>query len=298
MEVWALQLFNGLSLSSILLLIALGLALSFGLMNVINLAHGEFIMVGAYTVYAVQQVAHSLTGDVSPGVSFVIALPVSFIVAGAVGMLVEACLIRFLYRRPLDTLLATVGVGIFLQQLARSIFGAPNVQVVAPLWLAGGLDLSGDLVLPIKRLFIIALVAVCIAGIYWYMYRSNQGRRTRAVMQNREMASSLGVSTRRVDNLTFALGSGLAGLAGCALTLIGPIGPSLGTFYIVDAFIVVILGGLGQVPGTILAALVIGMLNTVFEFGTTAVVGKVLVFAMVILFLQWRPDGLVKVRGR
>ena len=298
MEVWALQLFNGLSLSSILLLIALGLALSFGLMNVINLAHGEFIMLGAYTVYALQQAAMALTGDVSSSVTFITAVPLSFVVAGTVGMLVEAGLIRFLYQRPLDTLLATVGVGIFLQQLARSIFGAPNVQVVAPWWLAGGLELTDGLVLPIKRLFIIALVLVCIAGLYWYMYRSSEGRRTRAVMQNREMAASLGVSTRRVDNLTFALGSGLAGLAGCGLTLIGPIGPSLGTFYIVDAFIVVILGGLGQIPGTILAALIIGILNTVFEFGTTAVVGKVLVFAMVILFLQWRPNGLVRVRGR
>ena len=298
MEVWALQLFNGLSLSSIMLLIALGLALSFGLMNVINLAHGEFIMLGAYTVYALQHVAERLTGDVSPSATFIIAIPVSFAVAAGGGMLVEACLIRFLYRRPLDTLLATVGVGIFLQQLARSIFGAPNVQVVAPFWLSGGLDVTDDLVLPIKRLFIIALVVVCILGLYWYMYRTSQGRRTRAVMQNREMASSLGVSTRLVDNFTFALGSGLAGLAGCALTLIGPIGPSLGTFYIVDAFIVVILGGLGQIPGTILAALIIGMLNTVFEFGTTAVLGKVMVFAMVILFLQWRPDGLVRVRGR
>ena len=298
MEVWALQLFNGLSLSSILLLIALGLALSFGLMNVINLAHGEFIMLGAYTVYALQQAAMALTGDVSSSVTFIMAIPLSFVVAGAVGMLVEASLIRFLYQRPLDTLLATVGVGIFLQQLARSIFGAPNVQVVAPWWLTGGLELTDGLVLPIKRLFIIALVLVCIAGLYWYMYRSSEGRRTRAVMQNREMAASLGVSTRRVDNLTFALGSGLAGLAGCGLTLIGPIGPSLGTFYIVDAFIVVILGGLGQIPGTILAALIIGILNTVFEFGTTAVVGKVLVFAMVILFLQWRPNGLVRVRGR
>ena len=281
-----------------MLLIALGLALSFGLMNVINLAHGEFIMIGAYTVYALQQASQYFIGNVSPGLTFIIAIPLSFLISAAVGMLVEAFLIRFLYRRPLDTLLATVGLGIFLQQLARTIFGAPNVQVVAPVWLSGGLTLTDDLVFPIKRLFIIALVAVCIAGLYWYMYRSSQGRRTRAVMQNRDMAASLGVSTRRVDNLTFALGSGLAGLAGCALTLVGPIGPSLGTFYIVDAFIVVILGGLGQIPGTILAALIIGMLNTVFEFGTTAVVGKVLVFAMVILFLQWRPDGLVRVRGR
>ena len=298
MEVWALQLFNGLSLSSILLLIALGLALSFGLMNVINLAHGEFIMIGAYTVYALQQVFRHFTGSHSPEITFLIAIPISFLVAGGIGLLVEQSLIRFLYRRPLDTLLATWGVGLFLQQLARSIFGAPNVQVVAPSWLGGAIAITTDLVLPYKRLFIIGLVLACIGGLYWYMYRSSEGRRMRAVMQNRDMAASLGVSTRRVDTLTFALGSGLAGLAGCALTLIGPIGPSLGTFYLVDAFIVVILGGLGQIPGTILAAFVIGMLNTVFEFGTTAVVGKVLVFAMVILFLQWRPAGLMGQRAR
>ena len=298
MEVWALQLFNGLSLSSILLLIALGLALSFGLMNVINLAHGEFIMIGAYTVYALQQVFRHFVGSPSPEITFLIAIPLSFLVAGAIGLLVEQTLIRFLYRRPLDTLLATWGVGLFLQQLARSIFGAPNVQVIAPSWLGGAIAITTDLVLPYKRLFIIALVLACIGGLYWYMYRSSEGRRMRAVMQNRDMAASLGVSTRRVDTLTFALGSGLAGLAGCALTLIGPIGPSLGTFYLVDAFIVVILGGLGQIPGTILAAIVIGMLNTVFEFGTTAVVGKVLVFAMVIVFLQWRPAGLMGQRAR
>ena len=174
-------------------------------MNVINLAHGEFIMIGAYTVYALQQASQYFIGNVSPGLTFIIAIPLSFLISAAVGMLVEAFLIRFLYRRPLDTLLATVGLGIFLQQLARTIFGAPNVQVVAPVWLSGGLTLTDDLVFPIKRLFIIALVAVCIAGLYWYMYRSSQGRRTRAVMQNRDMAASLGVSTRRVDNLTFAL---------------------------------------------------------------------------------------------
>ena len=298
MEVWALQLFNGLSLSSILLLTALGLALSFGLMNVINLAHGEFIMVGAYTTYALQQVASYYTGDPQAGVTFLIAIPVSFVTAAAAGYLVENTVIRFLYRRPLDTLLATWGVGLFLQQLARSIFGAPNVQVVAPAWLSSTVSITSGLLLPMKRIFIIGLVLACLGGLYWYMYRSNEGRRMRGVMQNREMASSLGVSTRRVDSFTFALGSGLAGIAGCALTLIGPIGPSLGTFYIVDSFIVVILGGLGQIPGTIMAALIIGILNTLFEFGTTAVVGKVLVFAMVILFLQWKPAGLMRARGR
>jgi urea transport system permease protein len=298
MEVWVTQIFNGISLSSILLLIALGLALYFGLMNVINLAHGEFIMIGAYTPYALQRLFQHFAGDPSPGITFLVAIPLSFLVSGLVGILVEQSVIRFLYRRPLDTLLATWGVGLFLQQLARSIFGAPNVQVVAPQWLSGGLSVTADLLLPMKRIFIIGLVIVCILGLYWYMFRTREGRRMRAVMQNRDMAASLGVSTRRVDTMTFAVGSGLAGIAGCALTLIGPIGPSLGTFYIVDAFIVVILGGLGQIPGTILAAFIIGMLNTLFEFGTTAVVGKVLVFAAVILFLQWRPDGLARVRSR
>ncbi|MSQ07564.1 MAG: urea ABC transporter permease subunit UrtB [Dehalococcoidia bacterium] len=298
MDVWALQIFNGVSLSTILLLIALGLALSFGLMNVINLAHGEFIMIGAYTVYALQQAAIAFTGGPMADWTFIVALPLVFLIAALMGLLVERTVIRFLYRRPLDTLLATWGAALILQQLARSIFGAPNVQVVAPLWLGGNLDLGGDLVLPFKRLFIIAVALVCLAGIYWYMYRSNEGRRMRAVMQNRDMAASLGVSTRRVDSLTFALGAGLAGVAGWALTLIGPIGPSLGTFYVVDAFIVVILGGMGQIPGTILAAFIIGMFNTIFEYGTTAVVGKVLVFTLVILFLQWRPAGLMRLRSR
>jgi urea transport system permease protein len=298
MEVWALQLFNGISLSSILLLIALGLALSFGVMNVINLAHGEFIMIGAYTVYALQQLSQHYVDSPSAEITFLLAIPLSFLVAGAFGLLVEMTVVRFLYHRPLDTLLATLGVGIFLQQLARSIFGAPNVQVMAPVWLSGGITVMPGLVLPWSRIFIIVLVGVAILGLWWYIYRSREGRRMRAVMQDREMATSLGVSAARVDSLTFAIGSGLAGLAGCALTLIGPIGPSLGTFYIVDAFIVVILGGLGQILGTVLAALSIGMLNTIIEFGTTAVIGKVIVFAIVILFLQWRPAGLVSLKGR
>lgn len=298
MEVFALQLFNGLSLSSILLLVALGLALSFGLMNVINLAHGEFIMMGAYTAFGLQQISIAFFGDPSPGITFLIAIPVAFVISGFGGMLMEGLLVRHLYGRPLDTLLATWGVGLVLQQLARTIFGAPNVQVIAPSWLAGGLSLTATLSLPYKRLFMLGLAVVCLAGLWFYMYRTNAGRRMRATMQNREMASSLGVSTRRVDGFTFGLGSGLAGVAGCALALIGPIGPSLGTFHVVDAFMVVILGGLGQIAGTVLAALVIGMLNSTFEFVSTAVVGKVLVFAMIILFLQWRPSGLLKLRTR
>ena len=297
-QAWALQIFNGFSMGSIFLLIALGLALSFGLMNIINLAHGEFIMIGAYTSYSLQQAANHFFDSPSPEVTFIIAIPLSFVVAGSIGFLVERLIIRHLYGRPLNTLLATWGVGLVLQQLARSIFGAPNVQVVVPSWLTGSIEITSTLVLPVKRLFIIGLVLVCLGGLYWYMNRSNWGRRTRAVMQDREMAASLGVATPRVDSITFALGSGLAGIAGCVVALLASIGPSMGLSYIVDAFMVVILGGLGHIPGTILAAFTIGMLNSVFEFSTTAVVGKVLVFVMVIVFLQWRPRGLMQLRTR
>ncbi|MDA0262983.1 MAG: urea ABC transporter permease subunit UrtB [Chloroflexi bacterium] len=295
---FALLLFNGLSMGSILLLVALGLALSFGLMNIINLAHGEFIMIGAYTAYSIQQSAISLTGDASPAITYLISIPASFLVAGIMGFATERLIIRHLYGRSLDTLLATWGVGLALQQLARSIFGAPNVQVVSPGWLAGSLHVTDVLVFPIKRIFIIVLAFVCVGGLFWYMYKTHWGRRTRAVMQNRQMASSLGVAANQVDGLTFALGSGLAGVAGCTLALIGPIGPSMGTFHIVDAFMVVILGGMGQITGAIVAALTIGMLNSIFEFSTNAVLGKVMVFAMIILFLQWKPNGLMQLSKR
>ena len=291
------QLFNGLSLGSILLLVALGLAFSFGLMNVINMAHGELIMVGAYMVFLTNWLFTGWLGAGGANVYFLPALLVAFVVTALVGWLLEATLIRFLYGRPLDTLLATWGVGLILQQAARSIFGAPNVQVTSPSWLNGALRI-GSVLLPYKRLFIIALALVCITGIYLYLNRSSAGRRLRAVMQNRDMAACLGVPTRRVDARTFALGSGLAGVAGGALTLIGPIGPALGTYYIVDAFLVVVLGGVGRLPGTIIAAVLLGVFNTLFELGSTATVGKVLVFALVILFLQWKPAGLVALRSR
>ncbi len=301
MEIAVLQTFNAISVSSILLLIALGLAFSFGLMGVINMAHGEFIMIGAYTAFAVQNLAPPATVnglDTQNDLMFLFALPTAFLVAGFAGFVLERLLIRHLYGRALDTLLATWGVGLMLQQLARFIFGAPNVQVVTPSWLTGGLVISDDVTLPAKRMFIVALVTVCIAAIAFFLYRTDAGRRLRAVMQNRDMASSLGVATRQVDSLTFSLGSGLAGVAGCALALIGPIGPALGTYYIVDAFMVVIFGGVGQLLGTVIAALGIGSLNVAFELGSTAVVGKVMVFVMVILFLQWKPLGLLALRTR
>ncbi|MBO7748049.1 urea ABC transporter permease subunit UrtB [Paenibacillus sp. MWE-103] len=298
MDVTIVQLFNGISVSSILLLIALGLSVTFGLMKVINMAHGELIMIGAYTAYVVQ----SLFADYLPasafGWYFALAIPASFLAAFVFGLALETGLIRFLYGRPLDSLLATWGVGLMLQQLARSVFGAPNVGVKSPAWLDGGLHFGADIVLPYKRLFIIGLVIVCLLAMYLYIYRSPAGRRMRAVMQNREMAACLGISTRRVDAATFALGSGIAGVAGCALTLIGPIGPSIGTYYIVDAFMVVVLGGVGKLAGTVLGALGIGLSNTLFEYWTTASLGKLIVFLGIVTFLQWRPSGFVALRSR
>ncbi len=293
-----LQLFNGVSLSSILLLIALGLAITFGLMNVINMAHGEFIMIGAYMAYTIQQLFQKFLPVSAFGWYFILSLAVAFAVAFIIGWLLEATLIRFLYGRPLDSLLATWGVSLVLQQLARQIFGAPNVAVKAPIWLEGGWALSADLILPYKRLFIIGLVIVCITIIYLYQYHSRGGRNMQAVMQNRAMASCLGISTRRIDAQAFAFGSGMAGIAGCALTLVGPIGPSIGTYYIVDAFMVVVLGGIGKIIGTVVGALGIGVLNTAIEYTTSATLGKVIVFTLIIAFLQWKPSGLVTIKSR
>lgn len=298
MAIWLSQLFNSLSLGSILILVAIGLTFSFGLMNVINMAHGELIMVGAYVAYQVQRELTGPLGSSALDVYLFIALPVAFLVAAGMGALLERLLIRRLYGRPLDTLLATWGVSLVLQQLARSIFGAPNVQVIAPTWLRDGLFVMDGLVLPYSRLFILALAALCLVCVALYMMKTSEGRRIRAVMQNREMASALGVATPRVDTMTFALSSGLAGVAGCALALLGPIGPSLGTYYIVDAFMVVVLGGIGQLVGAVLAAFSIGGLNTFLEYGTSASLAKVLVFVLVIAFLQLRPQGMVARRAR
>ena len=297
LDVYLLQVFNGLSVGSILLLVALGLAFSFGLMGVINMAHGELIMIGAYMPYVLQQLVGGAAND-PLGLTFLVSIPVAFAVTGLIGVGMECSLIRFLYGRPLDTLLATWGVGLVLQQAARSIFGAPNVQVVSPTWLNGGLAITEGLSLPYKRLFIILLAIVCVAAIWVYLTRSTAGRRMRAVMQNRDIASCLGVPTRQVDASTFGLGAGLAGVAGCALTLLGPIGPALGTYYIVDAFMVVVLGGVGQLAGTIAAATLIGLANTSFELWSTATVGKATVLVLIIFFLRWRPAGLVALRSR
>jgi urea transport system permease protein len=281
------QLPVGLSIAGALLLIALGLTFTFGQMGVINMAHGEFIMAGAYTAYMLQ--------DVVAGQAVLVALPVAFLVAGLMGLVLERLAIRRFYGRPLDTLLLTWGVSLVLQQLARDIFGAPNVNVTAPGWLAGRLSVAG-MTIPYTRLFIMALAVACVAAIWVYMNRSSQGRRMRAVMQNRELAACSGVVTERVDQLTFFIGSGLAGVAGVALTLIGPIGPTLGTNYIVDAFLVVV--ALGRLRGAVLAALALGLINSFVEFWTDASFAKVVVFATIVAFLQLRPQGMFVLRSR
>jgi urea transport system permease protein len=293
-----MNMIDGISLSSILLLIALGLAITFGLMNVINMAHGEFIMIGAYTAYLVQNIFLKWLPESMFNLYFLIAIPTAFVLAGAIGWLLEVTLIKHLYGRPLDSLIVTWGVSLMLQQLARFIFGAQNVGITSPSWLEGGWEITNDIIFTYKRLFILALVIITIVSIYFYLYHSWNGRRMRAVMQNRAMATCLGISARRVDASAFAIGSGIAGIAGCALSLLGPIGPTTGTYYIVDAFMVVVLGGIGKIVGTVAGALGIGVFNTFFEYLTSASLGKVLVFLLIIAFLQWRPSGFVSLKSR
>ncbi|GGL10753.1 branched-chain amino acid ABC transporter permease [Sphaerisporangium melleum] len=285
MEAVVNQLPIGLSIGAVLLLIALGLTFTFGQMGVINMAHGEFIMAGAYTAYLLQGWAGRQ--------AVLVALPVAFAVAGIMGLILERLAIRHFYGRPLDTLLLTWGVSLVLQQLARDLFGAPNVQVQAPTWLQGGMG-----ILPYNRLFIFALAVGSVVAIWGYMNRTSQGRRMQAVMQNRQLAAVSGINTGRVDQRTFFIGSGLAGIAGVALTLIGPVGPALGTYYIVDAFLVVVAGGLGRLGGAVIAAAALGLLNSYAEFWTNASLAKVIVLVVIIGFLQVRPQGLFVLRAR
>jgi urea transport system permease protein len=290
-------IFQGVSLGSILLLMALGLAIIFGLMGVINMAHGELMALGAYTTYVTQG---WFQGN-APGAFeyyFLVSLPLSFLVAGAAGFVLERGVIRFLYGRPLETLLLTWGISLMIQQGLRLWFGAANVDVISPKWLSGGVPVMVGFQLPYNRLFIIGLATVAVAGMYLLLFKTDAGLRIRAVTQNRGMAACLGVRSRRVDALTFALGSGLAGLAGCALTQIGNVGPELGQNYIVDSFMVVVTGGVGKLLGTILAAIGIGGLNKIIEPSFGAVFGKVAILVLVILFIQRRPSGLFAAKGR
>jgi urea transport system permease protein len=378
-------LFDGISIGAVLLIVALGLAIVFGLMGVINLAHGELMMLGAYTTFVVQNGARGL-GDWALESYIFVALPLAFLVAALVGLLLERSVIRYLYGRPLETLLATWGVSLILRQFVRSVswpmaialvifgllfgvglwvlkrytdwerirswanpvflglsfaiatlagfilqstgssqftrawFSARNVDVTPPSWLRGGLAVGPMMQFPYARLFIIGLTVVCLVAVYWFLQKSAWGLRIRSVTQNRSMSSCLGIPTERVDALTFALGSGLAGIAGCAVTLLGSVGPNLGGNYIVDAFMVVVVGGVGKLVGSIVAALVIGIITYLVGSGTLALVlspfaalqpvtdfftffattsmAKVMVFALIIAFLQVRPAGMFPQKGR
>ncbi|MDJ0687005.1 MAG: urea ABC transporter permease subunit UrtB [Xenococcaceae cyanobacterium MO_188.B32] len=377
-------LFNGISIGSVLLIAALGLAIVFGLMGVINLAHGELMMLGAYSTFVVQNVFKPL-GEPWFELYILFSLPVAFIVSALVGLALERGVIRFLYGRPLETLLATWGVSLILRQFVRSVnwllvisiavfclfffggmtilkrrsnwerirnwaitillvissgiaiavgflidrvgqialtkpwFSARNVDVTAPTWLRGGLKVLG-FQMPYARLFIIALTIICLLGVYWFLNRSTWGLRIRAVTQNRSMSACLGIPTAKVDALTFALGSGLAGIAGCAVSLLGSVGPNTGQNYIVDTFMVVVVGGVGNLFGTVVAGLSIGIINYLIGSGTLALIftsmegfkplvdfflffatssmAKVMVFALIIAFLQVKPAGLFPQKGR
>jgi urea transport system permease protein len=290
-------IFRGISLSSILLIMSLGLAIVFGLMGVINMAHGELMMVGAYATFVTQELFRAHFSPAWFDSYFLLAMPVAFLAAGACGFLLEATVIRFLYGRPLETMLATWGVSLVLMQAARVYFG-DLTAVTAPNWLSGGAQVMIGVYLPYNRIFIIGLSIVCVLGIYLLLFRSNLGLRVRAVMQNRNMSACLGIPTRKVDAYTFAFGSGLAGVAGWALTLIGNVEPGLGQNYIVDSFMVVVTGGVGKLAGTIVASFGIGGLNKLLEPSFGAVYGKVFILVLVILFLQWRPSGLFAIKGR
>lgn len=374
-------IFNGLSIGSILLLAALGLAIVFGLMGVINMAHGELMMLGAYTTYVVQNAMRPMGPPFAQSYIFV-ALIMAFLVAAFVGLILEKGVIRFLYGRPLETLLATWGVSLILQQFVRSVnwgmiiglsvfcllffggmkllerrpdflnirkwvivvllplsaaialamstllgnqfglritqpwFGAQNVAVTAPSWLQGGLPI-GNFQLPYTRMFIMILTALCVAGVYFFLNQTPWGLRIRSVTQNRNMSACLGIPTQKVDALTFALGSGLAGIAGCAVSLLGAVGPNTGQNYIVNTFMVVVVGGVGKLVGTIVGALVIGVIDYVigsgilifvfapiqpladfFTFFATTSMAKVMVFFLIVVFLQFRPAGLFPQKGR
>ena len=293
------QVFSGLSLGSILLLAALGLAITYGLLGVINMAHGEMLMLmlGAYSAYLVQ----SLFKQFAPhwlALYPLVALPVAFFITAGIGMTLERAVIRHLYGRPLETLLATWGISLMLIQGVRMIFGAQNLEVANPAWLSGGVQLLPNLVLPWNRIAVIAFVVIVLLLTWLLLNKTRLGLQVRAVTQNRAMAACCGVATGKVDMLAFGLGSGIAGLGGVALSQLGNVGPELGQCYIIDSFLVVVLGGVGQLAGSVVAAFGLGMLNKILEPQIGAVLGKILILVLIILFIQKRQQGLFALKGR
>ncbi len=289
--------FSGISLGSILVIVALGLAITYGLMGVINMAHGELMMIGAYATWLVQG---AFRAWIPAAFDFYVlaAVPVSFAAAALVGAALERTVLRWLYGRPLETLLATWGISLILIQAVRSLFGAQNVPLENPSWMSGGWAVLPNLTLPYNRVVIIVFAGLVLLGVALLIARTRLGLMVRGVTQNRRMASCVGVNTARVDTLAFALGSGIAGLAGCALSQVGNVGPDLGQTYIVDAFMVVVLGGVGQLAGTVIAGLGLGVLNKLLEDWAGAVLAKIMVLVFIVLFIQKRPQGLFAMRGR
>jgi urea transport system permease protein len=298
--VWGERLgviFTGISLGSILFLVALGLAITYGLMGVINMAHGELLMIGAYATYLVQ----NLFRKYLPGAFdyyIIAAIPLSFMAAAIVGAILERTVIRWLYGRPLETLLATWGISLMLIQLVRTFFGAQNVPVENPSWLSGGIDVMANLTLPYNRIAIIFFAFFVLAGVSLLISKTRLGLFVRGVTQNRSMAACMGVNTAKIDTYAFALGAGIAGLAGCALSQVGNVGPDLGQGYIVDSFMVVVLGGVGQLAGTVYAGLGLGVLNKLLEGWTGAVLAKIIVLVFIVVFIQRRPQGIFALKGR
>jgi urea transport system permease protein len=292
-----MQGFNGLSVFSVLVLMALGLAIIFGQMGVINMAHGEFLTIGAYTTYVLSHLTTSYFPSAQPYYFFV-AIGMSFVLGGLAGYLVELALIRHLYKRPLDSLLATWGLSLIMQQLFRSTFGAKEVSATLPDWLLGSWQPTDTIDIPLNGLFVMALTLLLAFAVWLFMYRSRAGLKMRATTQNRTIAGAVGINTARVDRMTFALGCGIAGVAGAAFTTIGSTGPTSGSLYIVDAFLTVVFGGAQSLLGTIASAFAIAQTNSTLEFFITGSSAKVITLLAIIIILMIRPQGLFSVKVR
>ena len=290
-------IFNGLSLSSIILLTSLGLAITFGLMRVINMAHGEFVMIGAYTAYVVQKLFQDNLSENYGDLGYFISIIIAFVVTFLLGSVLEKLVVSRLYGREMDSLLATWGISLILQQAARTIFGTQGVLVTTPKCLSGSIKIGGSS-LSMTRLFIILLVTFCLFLVWFIQYKTNFGRQMRAVMQNRSMAQCMGINSRRIDNITFSIGSGLAGIAGCSIALLGSIDSTVGQSYIVNTFMAVVLGGVGKLLGTVIGAIIIGFSSIGFETITSSSIAKAIVLLIIIIFLQKKPQGLFTVKSR
>lgn len=296
-SILAMQGFAGISLFSVLLLMALGLAIIFGQMGVINMAHGEFMAVGAYTTYMLSKMTETYFPELM-SYYFIFAIIASFIVAGIIGYFVEFLLIRHLYKRPLDTLLATWGLSLIMQQMFRSLFGAREVSPTLPDWLMGSYMPTDTIFIPINGMFVLGLTTVVTIGVFILMYRSSWGLNVRATTQNRMMSGAVGINTKRIDRLTFALGCGIAGIAGAAFTTIASTGPTIGSLYIVDTFMVVVFGGAASLFGTIASAFTIAQAQSILEFFISGSMAKVLTLLTLVVILMFRPEGLFSSKVR